>query len=49
MTIEPKISKYLDEAIERERVIFSLENGRRMDALKEFFQDEVKGVAQPPF
>ena len=61
MTIEPKISKYVDDRIdrvlERERKIFNrdmktyvdslIEDSKRhMTALKEFFHDEVKGLAE---
>jgi len=57
MTIEPKISKYIDTAIERERKIFSddmrkynkeliEESKRHMGVLKEAFQDEVKIVSE---
>ena len=61
MTIEPKISKYVDDridrAIERERTIFNRdmkiyvgglieESKRHMTTLKEFFHDEVKGLAE---
>jgi len=61
MTIEPKISKYvndrIDIAIERERKIFNKdmrvyvdglteESKRHMTVLKEFFRDEVTGLAE---
>jgi hypothetical protein len=46
MTIEPKISNYIDIAIERERIIFNKENSRHMGALKESFQHEVQMLAE---